>query len=148
MVEFSGQHGTIKISVQNGAAAMEEIARIDLVKYRCISADIRSSVVVLTDNQQQHIIQRRGTAFWERYRGRFREIIEEPDYIFKDEHHANTAIACKGFVEDGKTVQLVIRLALTGDDPQLQNSVITAILENSKRFSQRLRNNRPLYKRE
>lgn len=88
---------------------MEEIARIDLVKYRCISADIRSSVVVLTDNQQQHIIQRRGTAFWE---------------------------------------QLVIRLALTGDDPQLQNSVITAILENSKRFSQRLRNNRPLYKRE
>ena len=82
MVELSGQHGTIKISVQNGAAAMEEIARIDLVKYRCISADIRSSVVVLTNNQQQHIIQRRGTAFWERYRGRFREIIEEPDYIF------------------------------------------------------------------
>ena len=31
MVEFSGQHGTIKISVQNGAAAMEEIARIDPV---------------------------------------------------------------------------------------------------------------------
>jgi len=127
---------------------VQEIARIDFAKYRCISSYIRSDVVILTDNQQQHIMQRRGLAFWERYRTRFREIIEDPDFIFKDKHHINTAIACKSFTENDKIVQIVIRLALAGEDPKLQNSVITAILENEKRFAQRLRNDQPLYKKE
>lgn len=135
-------------SEQNEAAVVQEVCKLDIGKYRCVSDVIRSNEVVLTDNQREHIIKRRGAEFFEKYQPRFREIVEDPDYIFPDKQHASTAIACKSFVEDGKTVQLVIRLALTGDDPKLQNSIITAILENNKRFAQRLRNNQPLYKKE
>ncbi len=147
-VEISGQGGTMEPSEQNRAAAVREIAKIDIAKYQCVSAGIRSDTVVLTGNQMEHIIKRRGVEFWEKYQGRFQEIVEDPDYIFADKQHESTAIACKSFVEDGKTVQLVVRLALVGDDPKLQNSIITAIQENSKRFAQRLRNNQPLYKKE
>lgn len=127
---------------------MREIARLDISKYQCISGEIRADNVILTDNQMEHIIKRRGIEFWEKYQARFKEIVEDPDYIFADKQHEHTAIACKSFIEDGKTVQLVVRLALAGDDPKLQNSVITAILESNKRFAQRLRNNQPLYKKE
>jgi len=34
------------------------------------------------------------------------------------------------------------------EDPSLENSIITAILESDKRYAQRLRNNIPLYKKE
>ncbi len=147
-VEISGERGTMVSSEQNGAVTVREVCRLDVEKYRCVSDKIRSDLVVLTDNQMQHIIKRRGIEFWEKYQARFGEIIADPDYIFPDKQHTGTAVACKSFLEDGKTVQLVIRLALTGDDPKLENSIITAILENNKRFAQRLRNNQPLYKKE
>jgi hypothetical protein len=127
---------------------VQEVARIDLKKYELVAKGIRSDKVVLTSNQQEHIIKRRGEEFFKKYEPRFKEIAEDPDCIFLDKQHLNTAIACKSFVEDGKSVHLVIKLALESDDPKLENSIITALLESNKRFAQRLRNNVPLYKKE
>ena len=77
----------------------------------------------------------------------FREIAENPDYIFRDDRHPNTAVACKTLNIDGAHVHLVIRLAVAEDDEGYENSVITALIENDKRYAQRLRNKIPLYKR-
>ena len=49
---------------------------------------------------------------------------------------------------DGKNINLVVRLAAAGDTEGLESSIITAIVENDRRYRQRLRNNIPLYKRE
>ena len=49
---------------------------------------------------------------------------------------------------DGTNIHLVIRLAVETDEEGMENSIITAIVENEKRYNQRLRNNTPLYKRE
>lgn len=95
-----------------------------------------------------HIIERRGQAFYDRYSPYFREIAESPDYIFADKKHANTALVAKTLEMDGTNIHLVIRLAVETDEEGMENSIITAIVENEKRYNQRLRNNTPLYKRE
>lgn len=127
---------------------MIKIAEIDKTKYSVITPNIRSNTVVLTDNQEAHIIKQRGQDFFDTYNPYFKEIAEDPDYIFADPNHPNTAIACKTLIVDGANVHLVIRLAVEGDDTDLENSIITALYENPKRYAQRLRNKIPLYKKE
>ncbi|MCD7887477.1 MAG: hypothetical protein LUG44_07660 [Clostridiales bacterium] len=128
---------------------MEQIAQIDIEKYAGATIQkIRSNILVLTDNQREHIIKRRGKDFFDRCSPYFQEIAEDPDYIFKDKAHENTVLATKTIVMEGKNVHLVIRLAVEGDERGLENSIITAIVENDKRYQQRLRNNVPLYKKE
>ena len=127
---------------------MEWIACIDVRKYRGISPCIRSGAVVLTDNQREHIIARRGQLFYDCYSPFFRETAEDPDYIFRDKAHENTAIASKTISTGEKHINLVIRLAVAGDREGLENSIITAIVENDRRYRQRVRNNFALYKKE
>ena len=127
---------------------MERIAYIDVRKYQGVSPCIRSGVVVLTDNQREHIIARRGQLFYDCYSPFFREAAEDPDDIFRDKAHENTAIASKTISSGGKHINLVIRLAVAGDREGLENSIITAIIENDRRYRQRLKNNFALYKKE
>ena len=126
---------------------VQYIARIDLTKYRAVSADVATDRLVLTENQRKHIIDRRGEAFFKAFFPYFQEIAENPDYIFCDRKRENTAIASKTLEMNGQHVNLVIRLAVASDEGK-ENSIITAIAENDKRYAQRLRNNMPLYKRE
>ena len=61
---------------------------------------------------------------------------------------SNTALVCKVIGEGEEAINLVLRLVVTGDDPTYKNSILTAIRENKKRFSQRLRNNKSAYKKD
>lgn len=124
------------------------IGHIDREKYKGVSADIRTDEVVLTDNQRDHIISRRGQEFFDKYSDSFKSVAEDPDFIFADKSHPNTAIACKTLNIDGAHINLVIRLAVKDDKLGRKNSIITALTESDKRYAQRLRNNKPLYKRE
>ena len=127
---------------------MQIIGRIDIEKYKnAAKGEIRSGTLVLTDNQKEHIIKRRGKEFYDTYRPYFTDIAEDPDYIFLDDSHENTAIASKTIIEADKHIHIVIRLALVSDDEGLENSIITAIIEGDKRYRQRLRNKIPLYKK-
>ena len=148
-VEISEKPATMNsVKKEDGVVEVRKIADIDIDKYSVIAPDIRSSTLVLTENQKEHIIKRRGQEFYDKYEKYFGGIATDPDYIFSDKAHPNTAIACKTLEVDGINVHLVIRLAVQTDDPSLQNSVITVLVENNKRYAQRLRNNKPLYKKE
>lgn len=124
------------------------IGRIDMTLYsRCTCQRIITDEVVLTPNRLQHIIDRRGREFYDKYCSVFGLIVSEPDYIFKD-GKANTALVSKMFVENGETVNIVLRLAVEGDNPEYKNSIISAVKEGESRFKQRLRNNEPIYVRD
>ena len=128
---------------------MEYIGKIDIKKYALVARSVRSCVVVLTAKQKEHIIERRGQEFYDRFRPYFGEIAEDPDYIFQDKAHENTAIASKTIeIGGGSHVNLVIRLAVETDTTGFENSIITVIAENEKRYRQRIRNNKALYKKE
>lgn len=124
------------------------IAKLDAQRYSCVAEHIRSSYVILTEKQKEHIIERRGKEFYDKYSPYFKEIIENPDYIFKDKKFENTAIASKTVSLNSKNISVVVRIAVEGDEPWRKSSVITVMCENAKRYRQRVRNNIILYKRE
>lgn len=126
---------------------MLTVGYIDIEKYRCITDDITTDEVIITEERIHHIKERRGTDFFDRYERYFSLILSDPDYIFPDDR-INTALVCKVIGEGEEAVNLVLRLVTAGDDPAYKNSILTAIRENTKRFSQRLRNNIPIYKKD
>lgn len=124
---------------------MRFIGKIDIELYsRCACSRIITDEVVLTPNRAQHIIERRGQEFYDRYCDLFGVIVSNPDYVFQDSKK-NTALVSKMFVENGEAVNIVLRLAVEGDNPEYKNSIISAVKEGDSRFKQRLRNNSPVY---
>ena len=95
---------------------MRFIGKIDIELYsRCACSRIITDEVVLTPNRAQHIIERRGQEFYDRYCDLFGVIVSDPDYVFQDSKK-NTALVSKMFVENGEAVNIVLRLAVEGDD--------------------------------
>lgn len=139
--------GIIKTkNVETAVSGVNFVGKIDKSFYKEISKTIITDEVIITDERIEHIIQRRGQEFYDKYRPYFAEIVENPDYIFKDKK-INTALAAKSVNKDGSSVNIVIKIATETDDPEFKNSIITAVVEGRKRFEQRLRNNEPIYKR-
>lgn len=125
---------------------MHLVGKINKEIYKCITDDIVTDEVIITDERIRHIKERRGEEFYNTYADKFIDIIQYPDYIFADK--SNTALVCKEFARNGKFVNVVLRISVSNDNPEYKNSIITVVGENKKRFQQRLRNNKPLYKKE
>ena len=144
----SGSSGIIRSNKVVEVPNLQYIGKIDTEIYRkVVNTKIITDEVIITNNQIKHIIDRRGQAFFDEYSKFFSEIVSKPDFIFKDKAE-NTVIATKTFVDKNNvSVNLVVRLAVEGDNEDYKNSIITAIRENDKRFKQRLRNNQPIYRR-
>ncbi len=147
LIADAQQSATMDISEDKGNTEVHTVGKIDRKIYRCITNDIRTDEVIITDERIEHIRERRGEEFYNKYRDLFGEILRQPDYIFKEKRE-HTALVCKRIVEDEKYVNLVLRIAIEEDNPEYKNSIITAIGESEKRFAQRLRNNTALYKKE
>lgn len=138
---------TIKKTKEDKVINVHSVGKIEIGKYESITSGIRTDEVIITDERIEHIIERRGKEFYEKYGNEFGNIVSDPDYIFKDSK-LNTALACKRFLEDEKYVNVALRIAVSTDKPEYKNSIITAVGESDKRFAQRLRNNSPIYKKE
>ena len=145
-VDNSAKDDIIEKNHETAETEVLKVGKIDIDKYKgIVSGQILSDEVIITDNQIEHIIERRGKQFYDEFKSCFEEIVADPDYIFKDAKE-NTAFVSKEYNHKGKVVNVVLRLVVEGDNPNYKNSIITAIGENKKRFAQRLRNNTPLYK--
>lgn len=129
----------------SGVPEVHTIGRIDRAIYSCITEDIVTDEVIITDERVQHIIERRGKEFYEEYFKYFSEVINDPDYIFPDKQ--NTALVCKRIDVGEKNINIALRLVTSNDPRGYKNSIITAVGESDKRFAQRLRNNKALYKK-
>lgn len=141
------QSDTMNISEDKGNIEVHSVGKINREIFKCITEDIRTDEVIITDERIEHIRERRGDEFYAKYSGLFDEILRTPDYIFREKRE-HTALVCKRIIEDEKYVNLVLRIAIETDNPEYKNSIITAIGESEKRFAQRLRNNTVLYKNE
>lgn len=124
---------------------MQMVGKIDKEMYAAVGLNIATDEVVITNERVAHIIHRRGADFYQKYSPLFPQVISAPDYIFSDTHE-HSVLVCRTF-DNGKTaINLVLRLAVEGENPNYKNSIITAIRENQKRFSQRIRNSEVLFK--
>ena len=120
---------------------MNVIGKIEnLYLYEKLSDNILTDEVILTEKQIKHIIERRGEKFYNEYFPLFLDILNNPDYIFRD-NKPSTALVSKTIASDGKNINIVLKLAVKGEHKNYKNSIITVIKENDSRFAQRLRNN-------
>ena len=112
--------------------------------YNRVVPIIKTCHVIITDKQLIHIRERHPDIS-ETVMERLAEIIQEPDYIIATEK-LYTANVLKRIECNGKSYQLVLRIYTDGDPDGFQNSIITFMSVNEKRYQQYLRNRRILYK--
>ena len=123
------------------------IGKINREKYKCISDDIQTEDVIITEERIQHIKERHPNDY-ERYCEFLKEIVEQPDYIVET-NKSNTALILKEFaIENGETFKTIVRLITSTDDAEFKNSVITFMKINKKEWARLLKNKRILYKKD
>lgn len=116
---------------------MQYIGKIDKQKFKLITKDITTEIVILTDKQIEHIRFRHPNDY-ERYFKYIKEIVEMPDYILND-IKPNTGILLKKISND-KIFQLILRLHTSEDKREYKNSIITFLRINDKKYNQYIRN--------
>ena len=122
------------------------ICDLDPSIYKVITTMITTTQVIITDRQLEHIRERHPDIS-ETVMEQLEKIISSPDYIIETDM-PNTANILKHLEINGKGYQLILRIKTDSDPDEFQNSIITLMSVNEKRYRQYLRNRRILYKRE
>ena len=139
------ENDIITSSTTDGGGSVHTIARIDKDIYSCVTNDIVTDEVILTEERIAHIKEHHPNDY-ERY-GRFiKQMLEEPDYII-DSKSPNTAFVLKAFKEDAKQFRLILRLHTSTDETGYKNSVITFQYVKAKEYRRLVKNKNVLYKR-
>ena len=125
---------------------MHIIGKIDRNIYKCITNDIVTDEVVITDTQIKHIMERH-PGDYERFYGYLPEIVENPDYILSG-NKPDTAFIMKCIIRENECFQLILRLKTSMDPKNYKNSIITFLKIDKRKWDKYLRNKTVLYKRE
>lgn len=125
---------------------MHLIGTLDKAIYSCVTEDIVTNEVIITDNQIDHIKSRHPKDY-ERFSKYFSEIIEEPDYIL-EANKPNTAFLLKHIKNEEIHAQLILRLRTSADSNGYKNSIITFLKIDKRKWDKYLRNKKILYSRE
>lgn len=133
-------------SGSGGGSGVNKVGKIDIRKYKCITSDIITDEVVITNKQIDHIKERHPNDY-ERFSAYFKEIIENPDYII-EANRPSTALILKEIQKNGEKFKTVLRLVTSSDNPEFKNSIITFMKINEKDWKRIIKNKKVLYKSE
>lgn len=136
----------VATSRETQSGDVHSVGKIDKEIYKCITEDIVTDEVVITDNQIQHIKERHPNDY-ERFSKYFSEIVSQPDYII-EANKLDTAVILKKIVDNGENFQLVLRVCTSKEPEGYKNSIITFLKIDEKRWNRYLRTKKILYKKE
>lgn len=122
------------------------VGKIDIEIYNCITKDITTDEVIITDKQIDHIKNRHPNDY-ELFNKYLEKIVEQPDYIIED-NKPFTALILKEIQIDNKKFKTVVRLATSNDTPSYKNSIITFMKIDDREWNRILKNKKILYKSE
>jgi len=120
------------------------IGKIDKRIYECVTKDMTTDEVIITDERIGHIDDHHPGEY-ENIAPFLKAAVTAPDYILQDKPH--TALVLKIVEENGKRIQLVLRIHTSSDKAGYKNSVISAWRISKSRWESYLRNKHILYKR-
>ena len=140
------EDGTLSTETEEKGIEVHTIGKIDRNIYRCITDDIVTDEVIITDERIAHIKERHPNDY-ERFCSYIPKIIENPDYIIAS-NKPDTATVLKQITDKGEKFQLVLRLITSKDNTDFKNSGITFLNINERTWNKYLRNKEILYKRE
>ena len=125
---------------------MHFIGKLDINIYSCITKDIVTDEVIITDERIEHIKERHPNDY-EKYYSYLQAIVVEPDYIIESKRQ-KTALILKEIVEsEEKHFKTVLRLTTSTDNPNFKNSIITFMKIDEKEWKRLIKNKRILYTR-
>ena len=125
---------------------MHEIWHIDTDLYSCVTRDIQTSEVIITEDRIEHIKMRHPDDY-ESFVKYAAEILREPDYIL-EANKPDTAFILKHITDNGKSYEMILKLHTSSDPDNYKNSVITFLKVEEKRYKRYLRTKKILYKSE
>ena len=125
---------------------MHIIGKINKNIYNCVTEDITTEEVIITDNQINHIKNRHPNDY-ENFSSYFSDILSDPDFIL-EANKPNTAFILKQITENDLTVQLILRLQTSQDPKGYKNSIITFLKIDIKTWNKYLRNKKILYRKD
>lgn len=132
--------GIIKSAETKEVADVRSVGKIDRDIYKCVTDDIVTDEVIITDERIGHIKDRHPNDY-EKYYEYLKEIVENPDYIV-EVNKPNTALILKEIIEsDEKQFKTVLRLSTSTDNPNFKNSIITFMKINEREWKRILNNN-------
>lgn len=122
------------------------VGKLDRKLYSCVTEDIATDDVIITDRQIQHIMQRH-PGDYEQFSRYIPEILRNPDFILEANKPA-TAFVMKRIEVAGSNLQLILRLRTSFDPTEYQNSIITFLKIDQRKWEKYLRNKKVLYRLE
>lgn len=122
------------------------VGKINIATYRCVSAEIVTDEVVMTEERIEHIRKRHPNDY-ERFCTYIPRMIAEPDYIVQA-NKANTAVILKEIQENGEKFKLILRIKMQHDPADYQNSVLSFWRIGDTTWRKTLKNKKILYKAE
>ena len=122
------------------------VGKIDIEIYNCITKDITTDEVIITEKQIDHIKNRHPNDY-ELFNKYLEKIVEQPDYII-EANKPFTALILKEIQIDNKKFKTVVRLATSNDTPSYKNSIITFMKIDDREWNRILKNKKILYKSE
>ena len=146
-IEKIGIDDKIKAKIEKRDNEVYFVGKIDKEIYRCITEDIVTDEVVITEKQVQHVKERHPEAY-NIVMSSFDEILKAPDFIIRDDKHVNTGLVIKQLKIETGNLQMVLRIATKDDDPTYRNSIISCWEISKKRLENYLKNKEILYKKE
>lgn len=143
----TGTYGRIEAEIEKRDNEVHFVGRINKEIYTCITEDIVTDEVVITEKQVQHIKERHSEAY-DKIISSFDEVLQNPDFIIRDDKHANTGLVIKQLKIETGNLQMVLRIATKDDEPTYKNSIISCWEISQKRLENYLKNKEILYKKE
>lgn len=106
---------------------------------------LKTDELIVTDERIEHIKFRHPEDFelFEKYG---LSVVEEPDFIIKDEKNENTVFMTKKL--ENTNLNLVVKIILETDEKDLKNSVMTFYRIREKNLKKLMNKNKTLYKKE
>lgn len=136
----------IKSVVTKEVTDVHAVGRIDKEIYKCITEDIRTDEVIISDERIGHIKTRHPNDY-ERFYAYIPGIIQSPDYII-EANKENTGVLLKEITESGEKFKLVLRIAVKSDPDGYKNSVISFWHIGDTTWRKMIKNKKILYRKE
>ena len=145
-VEQSEKPAIIRNNKNIEDSDVQPVGSIDVEKYKCVTPDIQTDDVVITDERIVHI-QERHPNDYERFVSYIPEIVGDPDYIL-EANKPNTAVILKEVTDHGEKFKLILRLKVETDPETYKNSVLSFWHIGDTTWRKTLKNKNILYKKE
>lgn len=145
-VEKEAETDIINLSDTKEGTDVHSVGKIDKDIYKCITDDIVTDEVIITDERIAHILERHPDDY-ERFYSYIPEILKKPDYIIAA-NRDNTGVLLKEIERNGEKFKLILRIAVKNDPAGYKNSIISFWHIGDTTWRKTLKNKNILYRGE